>query len=41
MKLSAVGIQLSADLKNVRLAAVIPSGARNPALLRSGSQNKK
>jgi len=41
MKLSAVSNQLSADFKNVRLAAFIPSAARNLALLRSGSQNKK
>ena len=44
MKLSAVSNQLSADFKNVRLAAVIPirqPTERNPALLRSGSQNKK
>jgi hypothetical protein len=41
MKLSAVGNQLSADFRNVRLAAFIPSATRNPALLRSGSRNEK
>jgi hypothetical protein len=43
MKL-AVSIRLSADIKNVRLAAVIPirqPTERNPALLRGGSRNKE
>jgi len=41
MKLSAISYQLSADAKDVRLAAVIPSAARNLALLRNESQNKE
>ena len=41
MKLSAVGNLLSADFRNVRLAAVIPSAARNHALLRNQPQDKE